>query len=68
MEVQRPVRELFVNGRVAPMSKSNVHQVFDPATQETSGYVAMGNRMDVERTVVAARRAFAGFSVTSPCR
>jgi len=39
--------------------------VTNPCSEETIGHVAAGSTADVDLSVVAARRAFAGFSQTS---
>jgi aldehyde dehydrogenase (NAD+) len=41
-------------------------QVINPATEGVAGVISMGGPKDVERAVAAARKAFDGFSRTTP--
>jgi aldehyde dehydrogenase (NAD+) len=41
-------------------------KVINPATEEVAGVISMGSSKDVDRAVMAARRAFDGYSRSSP--
>jgi len=65
-EAKRELTKFYIDGRwVRPLSEANVQAVLDPATCKVSGYVAMGNQVDVDRAVRAARQAFPGYAATS---
>jgi aldehyde dehydrogenase (NAD+) len=58
-------RHLFIGGAwVAPLGTGQA-DVINPATEEVAGRVPLGNEVDVERAVAAARQAFAAWSRTS---
>jgi len=44
---------------------SKPFDLINPATKEVVGQISLGSAADVDRTVVAARRAFSTFSQTS---
>ncbi len=50
--------QLYIDGQFVDSHSSSTIDVIDPATQETIGVVANGDATDVDRAVVAARRAF----------
>ncbi|MFS2034040.1 aldehyde dehydrogenase family protein [Polaromonas sp. CT11-55] len=57
---------LFIDGEwVLPLGHGRA-AVVDPSTEETIAEIARGNAQDVDEAVIAARRAFAGWSVSSP--
>jgi aldehyde dehydrogenase (NAD+) len=57
---------LFIDGEwVLPAGQARA-RVIDPSTEEPVAQIALGNALDVDRAVAAARRAFATWSVSSP--
>ena len=62
----RKLERFFIDGAwVAPESTDRV-AVVSPSTEEAICDIALGDERDVERAVRAARKAFAGWSQTSP--
>lgn len=55
----------YIDGAWVAPHGAGVGQVFNPATEEVCATVALGDAVDVDRAVVAARRAFPGFAATS---
>ena len=59
-------RQFYIDGAwVDPIAPKEI-KVINPATEEVAGVISMGSAKDVDRAVAAARRAFDGFSGTSP--
>lgn len=57
--------EFFIDGAwVAPSTRRTI-PVIDPSTEAPLGEVALGSAADVDKAVVAARRAFNGYAATS---
>jgi len=57
---------LFINGEwVLPLGHGRAG-VIDPSTEEPIAEIALGNAQDVDEAVIAARRAFTSWSVSSP--
>jgi len=57
---------LFINGEwVLPLGHGRAG-VIDPSTEEPIAEIALGNAQDVDEAVIAARRAFTTWSVSSP--
>jgi aldehyde dehydrogenase (NAD+) len=57
---------IFIDGEwILPAGKARAG-VVDPSTEEPIAEIALGNEHDVAAAVVAARRAFARWSVSSP--
>ncbi len=54
--------EFFIDGEWVPPVTPRVVAVIDPSTEQRFAEVALGSAADVDRAVVAARRAFDGFS------
>ncbi len=55
----------YINGKwVEPVGRE-IMDLVNPATEEKSGELRLGNEQDIERAVAAARAAFAAFSTTS---
>jgi aldehyde dehydrogenase (NAD+) len=52
----------FINGEWLESDSGIVHDIINPATEESIGQVAYGDAGDVDRAVAAARSAFAEFS------
>ncbi|PMS16711.1 aldehyde dehydrogenase family protein [Trinickia dabaoshanensis] len=60
------LERFFIDGAwVTPESADRI-AVISPSTEETICDIALGDERDVERAVRAARKAFAGWSATSP--
>ncbi|OLP43009.1 aldehyde dehydrogenase family protein [Rhizobium oryziradicis] len=56
----------FIDGRwVAPLGAAK-GAVTNPATETVFAHIALGNAQDVDKAVLAARRAFASWSRTTP--
>ncbi len=61
----REIKQFYIDGQwVAPTGKRTM-AVINPAGEEPSGSVALGEQDDVDRAVKAATRAFESFSRTS---
>ena len=70
-----PVRHLMQAGRLdrfyidgewtAPDGSDRI-AVISPSTEDAVCEIALGNARDAERAVLAARKAFAGWSASSP--
>ena len=56
----------FIDGQWVPADGRAPIPVIDPATEEQVASVPAGAEEDVDRAVVAARAAFAAWSVTTP--
>jgi len=53
-------RTHFIDGREAPAADGRTLPVIDPSTGQTFGSIARGGAADIDRAIVAARRAFDG--------
>ena len=61
----RDYLKFYIDGQwVEPMGKQTV-DVINPATEDVCGKISMGGVADVDKAVMAARRAFETFSLTS---
>src|SRR4051812_44443861 len=60
--------EHFVNGTRAPGRSGRTAPVFNPATGEQTGAVALASRDEVDAAVAGARAAFPGWAATTPLR
>jgi aldehyde dehydrogenase (NAD+) len=59
-------RQFYIDGAwVDPVDAKELN-VINPATEEVAGVISMGSAKDVDRAVMAARRAFDSYSRTSP--
>src|SRR3974390_1558580 len=59
-------RQFYIDGAwVDPVDHKEL-KVINPATEEVAGVISMGSSKDVDRAVMAARRAFDSYSRTSP--
>src|SRR5271163_4505922 len=59
-------RQFYIDGAwVNPVEPKDL-KVINPATEEVSGVISMGSAKDVDRAVMAARRAFDSYSRTTP--
>jgi aldehyde dehydrogenase (NAD+) len=61
----RHYEKLFIDGEWVLPSISRTVQLVDPSTDIPFATVALGGVVDVDRAVIAARRAFVSFSKTS---
>ncbi|MEH6472505.1 MAG: aldehyde dehydrogenase family protein, partial [Halopseudomonas sp.] len=57
--------KLYINGQWVAASNGRTMDVINPATESVAGQVAVANADDVNDAVLAARRAFADWSLTS---
>ena len=61
----REYLQFLIDGQwVAPVTLK-AHPVINPATEQVCGHIALGSAADVDKAVVAARRAFETFSQTT---
>ena len=61
----REYARLYIDGAWQVPSGKGMAEVIDPASEQPVGRVPLGDETDVERAVMAARRAFEGWSRTS---
>ena len=61
----REYRHLFIGGAWVAPQGTGLAEVINPATEGVAGRVPLGNEVDVEHAVAAARQAFAAWSRTS---
>jgi aldehyde dehydrogenase (NAD+) len=59
-------RQFYIDGAWVDPVEAKELTVINPATEEVSGVISMGSAKDVDRAVMAARRAFDSYSRTSP--
>jgi aldehyde dehydrogenase (NAD+) len=59
-------RQFYVDGAWVDPVEPKELKVINPATEEVAGVISMGSAKDVDRAVMAARRAFDGYSRSSP--
>jgi aldehyde dehydrogenase (NAD+) len=59
-------RQFYIDGVWVDPADPKELKVINPATEEVSGVISMGGAKDVDRAVMAARRAFDSYSRTSP--
>ena len=59
-------RQFYIDGAWVDPLEPREFQVIDPATESVAGVISMGGARDVDRAVLAARRAFDAYSRTSP--
>ncbi len=57
--------KLYIDGAWVTPHGSATHDVINPATEQTTARVAMGDTGDVDRAMAAARAAFPAWSATS---
>ena len=61
----REYLQFYIDGKwVAPASNRQL-DVINPATEAVAGHIALGNAADVDKAVLAARRAFGTWSLSS---
>jgi aldehyde dehydrogenase (NAD+) len=59
-------RQFYIDGAWVDPVEPKEMKVINPATEEVAGVISMGSSKDVDRAVMAARRAFDSYSRTSP--
>jgi aldehyde dehydrogenase (NAD+) len=59
-------RQFYIDGAWVDPVEPKEFQVINPATEAVAGTISMGGSKDVDRAVGAARRAFDGYSRTTP--
>ncbi|HEX3912530.1 MAG TPA: aldehyde dehydrogenase family protein [Steroidobacteraceae bacterium] len=59
-------RQFYIDGAWIDPVEPKELKVINPATEEVAGLISMGSSKDVDRAVMAARRAFDGYSRSSP--
>jgi aldehyde dehydrogenase (NAD+) len=59
-------RQFYIDGAWVDPAESKELKVINPATEEVAGVISMGSSKDVDRAVMAARRAFDSYSRTTP--
>src|SRR5579862_4427335 len=59
-------RQFYIDGAWVDPVEPKEFKVINPATEEVAGVISMGSSKDVDRAVMAARRAFDSYSHTSP--
>src|ERR1700757_2163337 len=57
--------QFYIDGQWVEPAAAEYVDVINPATEESLGQVALGNEVDVDRAVAAARAAFPAFSSTT---
>ncbi|WP_346797144.1 CoA-acylating methylmalonate-semialdehyde dehydrogenase [Halomonas sp. Bachu 37] len=63
-----PLIQHFINGQLTATQAGNRQEVFNPATGQASGQVALASRADVDAAVAAAQAAFPSWADTPPIR
>ena len=58
-------RYFYIDGRWVKPAPREIHTVIDPSTEEPVGHVLLGTQDDVDAAVIAARKAFEHYSLTS---
>jgi aldehyde dehydrogenase (NAD+) len=59
-------RQFYINGAWVDPVEPKELKVINPATEEVAGLISMGSSKDVDRAVMAARRAFESYSRSTP--
>ncbi len=59
-------RRFYIDGAWVDPIEATEFKVINPATEALAGVISMGGPQDVDRAVAAARRAFDGYSRSSP--
>ncbi len=58
-------KQHYIDGKWVDTAKPNDFDVINPATEEVIGVISLGNCDDVDQAVIAARKAFIGYSKTT---
>ena len=61
----RDYRKFYIDGAWVDPAIAKTLDVINPATEEVAGVISMGSAGDADRAIMAARKAFPGFSQTS---
>jgi len=59
-------RQFYIDGAWVDPIEPKELKVINPATEEVAGVISMGSSKDVDRAVMAARRAFDSYSHSAP--
>src|SRR5258706_4936417 len=59
-------RQFYIDGSWVDPVEPKEFRVINPATEAVAGTISMGGQKDVDNAVAAARRAFDGYSRTTP--
>jgi aldehyde dehydrogenase (NAD+) len=59
-------RQFYIDGAWVDPIEAKEFKVINPATEAVAGVISMGGAKDVDRAVAAARRAFDGYSRSTP--
>ncbi len=59
-------RQFYIDGAWVDPVDAREFDVINPATETVAGVISMGSAPDVDRAVTAARRAFDGYSQSTP--
>jgi aldehyde dehydrogenase (NAD+) len=59
-------RQFYIDGQWVDAAEPRDFKVINPATEEVAGVITLGTARDVDRAVAAAKRAFPGYSRTTP--
>ena len=59
-------RQFYIDGAWVDPIEAKELKVINPATEEVAGLISMGSSKDVDRAVMAARRAFDSYSRSTP--
>ena len=54
----REYLKLYIDGQWVAPGDSKTAEIINPATEEVSGRIALGTAADVDKAVLAARKAF----------
>jgi aldehyde dehydrogenase (NAD+) len=61
----RDCTRFYIGGQWVQPAVTATLEVINPATESVAGVISLGSRVDVDRAVAAAQRAFEGFSRTT---
>jgi len=59
-------KQFYIDGKWVSPVVGRDHAVIDPSTEEPCAVISLGDAADTDRAVAAAKRAFEGWSATSP--
>ena len=65
MDIKKEINKIFIDGKWIVSCSSNKRELINPVTEKVWANITMGTEEDVERAVIAARRAFQSFSQTT---
>ena len=61
----REYLKFYIDGKWVDPVEPKTGEVINPATEEVAGRISLGSAADIDKAVVAARRAFASWSLTT---